>query len=143
MSDLSSLAVGDAIVVHDPQARYAHRKVAKVGRVWLTDDRGDKFRIDGGQGEERHQFGHGFYALTVPEWEEATETARLRERLTGWGWTGVRRKSLTLDQMRRAAALLAEFESENAGGRREHLRGDGQFPAQPQQPGAGRVEGPC
>lgn len=114
MSDLTGLEVDDAIVVQDSQARYGHRKVARVGRVWLTDDRGDKFRIADGRGEERNQIGHGYYAMTVAEWEMAEETGRLRDRLVEWGF--VPRHRLALDQMRRVAALLSEFEHENTGG---------------------------
>jgi hypothetical protein len=116
-SDLSSLAAGDPLVVQDSQERYHHRKVASVARVWLTDDQGDRFRIADGQGEERNQFGHGFYAMTVADWEDSEETERLRVRLVEWGWVpSMRGKTLTLPQLRRGAALLAEFESESTGG---------------------------
>jgi hypothetical protein len=81
--------------------------------VWLTDNFGDKFRIDTGRGEERNQYGAGFYAVTVAEWEVIEETERLKQCLASWGWAPwTRSKRLTLDQMRRAAALLAEFEAE-------------------------------
>lgn len=117
MSDLTALAVDDPIVVHDSQARYDHRKVAKVGRVWLTDDYGRKFRVADGRGEERLQYGHGFYAMTVAEWELAEETDRLQGRLVEWGWIpSMHGKRLTLGQMRRAVALVAEFEAESTGG---------------------------
>jgi hypothetical protein len=118
VSDLSALAVGDPLVVHDSQGSYRHRKVARVGRVWLADDQGSKFRIKDGSGEDRLQSGRGFCALTVAEWEVAEETARLRLRLAEWGWAPASRgKTLALSQLRRAAALLSEFESENNGGR--------------------------
>lgn len=117
MSDLTALGVNDPIVVHDSQNRYSHRKVARVGRIWLTDDYGDKFRIADGKGEERMQYGHGHRAVTVAEWELAEETSRLSERLVEWGWIpSMHGKRLTLGQMRRAAALLAEFEAEATGG---------------------------
>jgi hypothetical protein len=110
---LAGLAVGDPIVV-SAQGRTSHRKVAKIARIWLTDDSGDKFRVTDGSGEDRQQFGHGFYAMTVDEWKIREETARLHSRLVDWGWVpGARGKSLTLSQMRRAVALVAEFEAEN------------------------------
>jgi hypothetical protein len=116
-SDLSGLAAGDPLVVQDSQERYHHRKVAKVARVWLTDDQGDRFRIADGEGEERHQIGHGFYAMTVADWEDSEERERLRGRLAEWGWVlSLGGRKLTLPQLRRAAALLAEFESESTGG---------------------------
>jgi hypothetical protein len=114
MSALTSLAVGDAFVVHDSQQRYTHRKVVKVGRVWLTDEHGHKYRLSDGYGEERLQVGWGTRALTVPDWEAEVEAEQLRDRLVGWGW--VPRPKLSLGQMRRAVALIAEFESENSGG---------------------------
>jgi hypothetical protein len=112
--DLSALRAGDALVVMDQQDRPIHRKVTSVARVWLTVEHGDKFRIATGEGEERLQFGHGYYALTVPVWETREETKRLKSRLADCGW--VPRPSLTLTQMRRAAALLSEFEAERSGG---------------------------
>jgi hypothetical protein len=115
MSALGELAVGDPLVVHVTRESYQHRKVAKVGRIWLTDDKGDKFRIDSGRGEERFQFGHGFFAMTIAAWEVREETERLRARLVAAGW--VPRPPLTPDQMRRAAALLSEFEAERTDGR--------------------------
>jgi len=112
--DLSGLQAGDALVVIDQQNRPIHRKVASVARVWLTDSHGDKFRVATGEGEERQQFGHGYYALTVPVWEARDETERLTSRLALCGWTP--RPKLTLPQLRRAAALLSEFEAERFGG---------------------------
>jgi hypothetical protein len=115
VSDLSALAVGDDIVVCDSRRIDGHRKVAKVGRVWLTDDQGSKFRIADGRGEKRLQYGSGFRAMTVPDWEAAEEVTRLTERLSAWDWD-LRRRKLTLGQLRRAAQLLSEFESEGTGG---------------------------
>jgi len=112
--DLSALRPGDALVVIDQQNRPIHRKVTSVARVWLTVEHGDKFRILTGEGEERLQFGHGYYALTVPEWEVRSEIRRLTDRLAKCGWSP--RPKLTLPQLRRAAALLSEFESERSGG---------------------------
>lgn len=115
--DLSGLAVGDALVVRDSQGRYSHRTVAAVARVWLTDSIGDKFRVATGEGEQRHQVGYGYFAMTVAEWEAAEETAQLRQRLLAWGWAPRHRgQALTLGQLRRAAALIAEFEAEASGG---------------------------
>lgn len=115
-SDLTALGAGDAIVVTDSQFRgkYHHRHVAHVGRVWLTDTGGWRFRRTDGEGEARLQVGYGVCALTVADWQVTEETERLTERLRAWGW--VPRLSLTLDQLRRAAALVSEFESENNGG---------------------------
>jgi hypothetical protein len=115
MSDLSALRAGDDLVVTGHRNCY-HRKVAKVGRVWLTDDAGVRYRIADGRAEGQ-QFGTGVRAMTVADWELHEEAKRLTERLQSWGWApGLRGKHLTLDQLRRAAALLSEFESENNGG---------------------------
>ena len=117
MSDLTALAVGDAFVVRDSQGQYGHRKVAKAGRIWLTDEHGLKYRIADGRGEERLQVGYGTRAMTVPEWEAEVEAGQLEARLHTWGWSpGARGKTLTLPQLRRAAALLGEFEAERTGG---------------------------
>lgn len=116
--DLRALVAGDRIVVRDSQEHYRHQKVAKVGRVWLTDDRGDRFRRADGEGEERLQLGAGCYAMTVGRWEVSEERERLQQRLVSWGWVpSSRGRTLTLRQLRRAAALLSEFESEHTGGR--------------------------
>ncbi len=116
MSGLEGLAAGDALVVHDSQGRYSHRKVARVGRVWLTDDSGDRFRIADGCGGGQ-QADNGTAAMTVAEWDLREEIARLTERLRGWGWVPARSlHDVTPAQMRRMAALLGEFEAENSGG---------------------------
>jgi hypothetical protein len=60
---LKGLKPGDPIVVSDQQKMTYRREVAHVGRVWLTDSHGDKFKIDNGQGEERS----GLEAMTVEE----------------------------------------------------------------------------
>lgn len=117
MSDLTALAVGDPIVVSDSQGRYRHAKVTKVGRVWLTDEHNWKYRRDDGEAEERLQFGRGTQAMTVAEWEAKVETEQLKDRLRSWGWVVPQYgKVLTLAQLRRAAALLSEFEAEGTGG---------------------------
>jgi hypothetical protein len=108
------LAVGDPLVVRDSERQYRHRKVAKVGRIWLTDDYADRFQRLNGKGRRSDQYGSGFYAMTVPEWEAEVETEQLANRLVAAGW--VPRHKLTLPQLRRAAALLGEFEAERTGG---------------------------
>ena len=111
---LQRLQVGDPIVHVTHGGRVYRREVARVARVWLTDSQGERFRIEDGRGDG--DFAGRSYTLGT--WQELFEVMTLCERLTAWGWTPQNRgKSLTLDQMRRAAALLAEFESENAGGR--------------------------
>jgi hypothetical protein len=110
MSDLSKLAVGDPLVVSNRGRRGSYRRtVAKVGRVWLTDSAGESFRI--GDGRDK-----GGFAMAYPEaeWNEMQEMSRLEEKLREWGWTPRNRGvTLTLDQMRRAVALLDEFEAES------------------------------
>jgi hypothetical protein len=115
MSCLEGLVVGDRIMVHDSQERYRRQVVARVGRVWLYDSHGDKYRIADGRGEERLQYGAGVHAVTVAEWEVLEETERLRVKLASWGWVPGRAcRKLTLPQQRRAAALLDEFEAEGS-----------------------------
>lgn len=114
MSSLESLKVGDPLVVIDQQNRPKHRKVAKIGRVWVIDDYGSRFRITDGMGAEREQYGYGFEAMTLADWEAKDEAERLTSRLASVGW--VPRPPLTLPQLRRAAALLREFDDERTGG---------------------------
>lgn len=117
-SDLSGLAVGDDIVMHDGQGITVHRKVAGIGRVYLTDDEGWQFELATGRAHRRHQVGIVAYAETVERWQARSEFDHLTERLREWGWyPGSRGRSLTLPQLRRAAALLSEFDSERSGGR--------------------------
>jgi hypothetical protein len=109
MSDLSKLAVGDPLVVSGRNRRGGYRRtVAKVGRVWLTDSAGESFRIEDGRDK-------GGFAMAYPEaeWDELQEISRLREKMLEWGWTPHHRgRTLTLGQLRRAVALLGEFEAE-------------------------------
>jgi hypothetical protein len=114
VSSLEGLAVGDAIVVIDQQKRPSHRKVAKIGRVWVFDDKGSRFQIADGMGAAREQYGWGFWAMSMADWEARDEVERLESRLRSVGW--VPRPSLSLPQMRRAAALISEFEAERTGG---------------------------
>jgi hypothetical protein len=114
MSSLEGLNVGDPIVVIDQQRRPRHRKVAKIGRVWVFDDQGDQFRSADGEGLERHQFGHGFRAMRLADWEAKDETEHLTSRLAKVGW--VPWPPLSLAQLRRVAALISEFEAERTGG---------------------------
>jgi hypothetical protein len=112
MSSLEGLVPGDPIMVHGSQGRYRLQTVAKVGRVWLYDDHGVRYRIADGEAEERLQYGSGIRAMTVAAWETLDETTRLHDKLVAWGWVPSRKgKALTLPQLRRAAALLAEFEA--------------------------------
>jgi hypothetical protein len=105
---LEGLAVGADIVVSDTQQRIHHRKVAKVGRVWLTDNIGDRFRIDTGGGE--HRFGHGSRAMTPDVYAEEQEDARARAVLVRWQMVPTGGRRLTRDQLHRVADLLAGFE---------------------------------
>jgi hypothetical protein len=114
MSSLEGLKVGDPLVVIDQQRRPKHRKVAKIGRVWVFDDKGDQFRSADGEGLERHQFGYGFRAMSLADWEAKDEIERLTTRLAKADW--VPRPPLSLAQLRRACALLSEFEAERTGG---------------------------
>jgi hypothetical protein len=114
VSSLEGLNVGDALVVIDQQRRPHHRKVAKIGRVWVFDDFGSRFGITDGAGAEREQYGYGFRAMSQADWEARDEKEQLERRLALAGW--VPRPPLSLAQLRRAAALLSEFDSERTGG---------------------------
>lgn len=114
MSSLESLKVGDPLVVIEQQNRPKHRVVAKIGRVWLFDNQGSCFRIADGYAPEREQFGHGLRAMPLADWEARDETAQLTSRLAKAGW--VPQPPLSLAQLRRAAALLSEFDAERTGG---------------------------
>jgi hypothetical protein len=110
---LEGLRESDPIVVSDSQNRITHRTVAKVGRLWLTDDLGWKYLIATGQAEERLQYGHGTKAMTVAAWQDGEEERRLREVLRGWGFfplATLPRHELTREQLRLVAALLEYFE---------------------------------
>ena len=113
MSSLEGLKVGDALVIIDQQNRPKHRKVAKIGRVWVFDDQGSRFQIEDGYGAEREQYGYGYSAMTLADWEARDEVKQLSSRLAHAGW--VPRPPLSLAQLRRAAALLSEFDSERSG----------------------------
>jgi hypothetical protein len=107
VSSLEGLVPGDLIRVHDSQGRYRREVVAKVGRVWLYDGNGDKYKIADGEAEERLQVGHGTRAVTVAEWEVIAETKRLTVKLLEWGWVpSLKGKTLTLAQLRRAGEFL-------------------------------------
>lgn len=112
MSSLEGLAAGDPIVVKVAHsATVMHRTVAKMARVWMTDNRQHRYRIsDGRTGDEPY----AEEAMTPAQWEQRQEEKLLNTRLRSWGWTP--RHDLTLPQLRRAAALVAEFEAERSGG---------------------------
>jgi hypothetical protein len=114
VSSLEGLKKGDPIVVLDQLNRPDHRKVALAGSVWLFDSKGSRFQVCDGEGAAREQYGYGFRAMSLADWEARDETELLESRLMAAGWTP--RPRLSLGQLRRAAALLAEFEAERTGG---------------------------
>ena len=112
---LAGLRAGDPIVVSDSQRRITHRKVAHVGRIWLTDDSGWKYRIEDGRSEDRLQYGYGTKAMTAAMWHDREEERQLSEVLRRWGMhpdigAAVRKSVLTREQLRLVAALLEHFE---------------------------------
>lgn len=104
---LQGLAVGDPLVYVGHQGDVWLRTVADVKRVWLTDNRGDRFRIEDGTGDGDFK-GH---AYTYPDWEYLFEGMTLRNLLVSWGWfprdSGPR--AMTRTQLRMAGQLVARF----------------------------------
>jgi hypothetical protein len=112
---LEGLREGDPIVVSDSQRRITHRTVAKVGRLWLTDNMGWKYLIATGQAEERLQYGASTKAMTEATWQDGEEERLLREVLRRWGFFPLATLpqpgyQLTRGQLRLVAALLEHFE---------------------------------
>jgi hypothetical protein len=114
MSSLEGLEPGDDIVVLDQLNRPSHRKVVQAGATYVTDSNASRFRVADGEGAKREQYGYGFRAMKLADWEARGETDQLTSRLMAAGWTP--RPPLTLPQLRRAAALLREFDDERTGG---------------------------
>jgi hypothetical protein len=114
VSSLRGLKRGDPLVVLDQLNRPSHRKVAQAGPEWVFDDKGSRFQVADGEGAKREQYGYGFRAMKLADWEARDEVDLLESRLMAVGWTP--RPRLSLDQLRRAAALISEFEAERTGG---------------------------
>jgi hypothetical protein len=117
---LTGLKAGDPFVVisTDPQhPNPRNRTVAKVGRVWVTDTRGGRYTIDGGEPDDTA--GYPDRAMTVQAWDQMAERARLLDVLRHWGlWNPYSSQSpRTLDdnQLRQVAELLTAFELIMAG----------------------------
>jgi hypothetical protein len=104
---LQGLAVGDPLVYVGHQGDVWLRTVADVKRVWLTDNRGARFRIEDGAGAGDFE-GH---AYTQADWEYLFEGMTLRSLLVEWGWVprpgGPRAMDRT--QLRMAARLVERF----------------------------------
>lgn len=112
MSELTGLGAGDAIVVkagHSDSPLY--RTVTKVGRLWLYDNHNRRYRITDGRTSDA---GYADEAMPPAEWDAREEVRLLAGRLRAWGWNSP--KTMPLHQLRRAAALLSEFDSEKSGG---------------------------
>jgi hypothetical protein len=90
--------------------------VAKVGRVWVTDTHGDRYRITDGRGEST--VGAGVTALTVAQEEARLERRRLDEVFSQWGLSGRKPQGeghmLTPQQRYLIVALLASFQGREA-----------------------------
>jgi hypothetical protein len=112
VSSLAGLKAGDHLVVRAKHTHnLRHLTVKHVGRTWLTDNLNHRYRIsDGMTGDTAY----ADEAMSMADWEVREETERLTTRLAASGWVPKRR--LPLPQLRRAAALLSEFESESNGG---------------------------
>ena len=104
---LQGLAVGDPLVYVSHQGDVWLRTVADVKRVWLTDNRGDRFRIEDGSGDGDFSG----RAYTQPDWEYLHEGMTLRSQLADWGWSpkSAGPRVLTRTQLRMAARLVERF----------------------------------
>jgi hypothetical protein len=104
---LQNLREGDPIIHVSHQGFVWRREVAKVARLWLTDNRGERFRIEDGSGDG--DFSGRSY--TVGTWEYLFEVMNLRSQLAAVG-AGSWAARLTLGQLRRAAEMVTWFSQE-------------------------------
>lgn len=104
---LRDLVVGDPLVYVGHQGDVWLRTVADVKRVWLTDNRGDRFRIEDGEGDGDFKG----RAYTQADWEYLYEGMTLTSLLVSWGW--VPRAGgphvLSRTQLRMAGQLVERF----------------------------------
>jgi hypothetical protein len=112
VSSLEGLREGDPIMVPSVFAEgMVRRTVAKVAKVWLTDDKGHRYRIETGRSEYHGSMGR--YAVTVAEYEDREELRQLHDVLRSWGMydpTRHPRHVPTRAQLRLVADLLRSFE---------------------------------
>lgn len=104
---LQGLAAGDPLVYVSHQGGVWLRTVADVKRVWLTDNRGDRFRIEDGSGAGDFSG----RAYTQADWEYLYEGVTLRSKLVAWGWSPKTAgpQAMTRTQLRMAGRLVERF----------------------------------
>jgi hypothetical protein len=106
---LEGVQVGDTIVVITELESIRHVVVTSAGKVWVTA-LGTRFRRDNGQAASKYSRP---CAMTVAENDRREETRRVLGVLRVWGLERgtVAVHELTLDQLRKVAALLDTFEN--------------------------------
>ncbi len=118
MSDLSSLKAGDEFIV--PIGFRSDTRTAivtAVGRVWITDDRQYRYRIDDGRSAQHTTMFR--YAMTKAGYAQSLKDEENRDVLRRWGMDPKHRLpaadyDLTTERLARVAALLETFEAEEA-----------------------------
>jgi len=109
MSNLSGLKAGDMfqVPIGFEQDRFARRAVVTVGRAWITDDHGSRYRIEDGRSAQHDTMFR--YAMTTEAYAQHVKDEENREVLRRWSMYPTRR-TLDSSQLDRVAALLREFE---------------------------------
>lgn len=112
MSGLEGVKPGDKIMTRRVgRGQWLERVVAKAGRVYVTDETGDRFRVVNGTGGSESNM--STRALTMEQWEAMARESEIASILHRWG-LHPSPSQMPAERQARIADLLREFEQEDA-----------------------------